>query len=115
MTAYNFRATPFVSFNRKDDMQGEFVNHVFGLIRVALNQLFVPSFEGQVRAALAGWGASVVPELLAREHIAAGRLVNIAPGKVLPIQLFWHCWNLESDVLDALTNALLATAKLSLT
>ncbi|MEN9670083.1 MAG: hypothetical protein RL018_360 [Pseudomonadota bacterium] len=114
MTAYNFRATPFVAFNRKDDMQGEFVNHVFGLKRVALNQLFVPSSEGQVRAALAGWGASVVPELLAREHIAAGRLVNIAPNKVLPIQLYWHCWNLESDVLDAMTSALLDAATVSL-
>jgi LysR family transcriptional regulator, chromosome initiation inhibitor len=115
MTAYNFRATPFVAFNRKDDMQGEFVNHVFGLKRVALNQLFVPSSEGQVRAALAGWGASVVPELIAREHIAAGKLVNIAPNKALPIQLYWHCWNLESDVLDALTAALLASAQLTLT
>jgi LysR family transcriptional regulator, chromosome initiation inhibitor len=110
MTAYNFRTTPFVAFNRKDDMQGEFVNHVFGLKRVALNQLFVPSSEGQVRAALAGWGASVVPELIAREHIAAGRLVNIAPKHFLPIQLYWHCWNLESDVLDALTAALTAAA-----
>jgi LysR family transcriptional regulator (chromosome initiation inhibitor) len=114
MTAYNFRTTPFVAFNRKDDMQGEFVNHVFGLKRVALNQVFVPSSEGQVRAALAGWGACVVPELIAREHIAAGRLVNIAPKHALPIQLYWHCWNLESDVLDALTTALLHEAAVSL-
>jgi LysR family transcriptional regulator, chromosome initiation inhibitor len=110
MTAYNFRTTPFIAFNRKDDMQGEFVNHVFSLKRVALNQLFVPSSEGQVRAVLAGWGSSVVPELIAREHIAAGRLVNIAPKHTLPIQLYWHCWNLESDVLDALTAALTAAA-----
>ncbi len=115
MNAYNFRSTPFVSFNRKDDMQSEFVSQVFGLKRVALNQLFVPSSEGQVRAAMAGWGASVVPEQLAREHIAAGRLVNIAPKHVLPIQLYWHCWNLTSDVLDALSKALLDAAALSLT
>jgi LysR family transcriptional regulator (chromosome initiation inhibitor) len=114
MTAYNFRATPFVAFNRKDDMQGEFVNHAFGLKRVALNQVFVPSSEGQVRAAMASWGACVVPELIAKEHIAAGRLVNIAAKHTLPIQLYWHCWNLESDVLDALTQALLSAAKLSL-
>jgi LysR family transcriptional regulator (chromosome initiation inhibitor) len=24
----------------------------------------------------------------------------------LPIQLFWHCWNLQSDVLDQLSAAL---------
>ncbi len=114
MTAYNFRATPFVAFNRKDDTHSEFVNQVFGLKRVALNHLFVPSSEGQMCAVLSGWGASVVPELLAREYIATGRLVNIAPNKVLPIQLYWHCWNLESDVLDALTAALLSSAQLTL-
>jgi LysR family transcriptional regulator (chromosome initiation inhibitor) len=115
MTAYNFRSTPFVAFNRKDDMQCEFVSKAFGLKRVALNQIFVPSSEGQVRAALAGWGVSVVPEQLAREHIAAGRLVNLAPKHALQIGLYWHCWNLESDVLDALTSALLGAAALSLT
>ena len=37
-------------------------------------------------------------------------LVNLAPGHSLPIQLYWHCWNLESAVLDALSGALTATA-----
>ena len=54
LTAHNFREIPFVTFNRKDDMQSEFVGKAFGLKRVMLNQLFVPSSEGQVRAVLAG-------------------------------------------------------------
>jgi hypothetical protein len=48
-----------------------------------------------VRAVLAGWGASVLPGLLVKELIHAGQLVDLAPGHVLPIQLYWHCWNLE--------------------
>jgi LysR family transcriptional regulator, chromosome initiation inhibitor len=107
---HNFREVPFVAFNRKDDMQSEFVGKAFGLKRVALNQLFVPSSEGQVRAVLAGWGVSIVPELLARGLLEQGLLVNIAPSHVLPIQLYWHCWNLESEVLDALTAALTRAA-----
>jgi len=110
LTAHNFRDIPFVAFNRKDDMQSEFVGKAFGLKRVTLNQLFVPSSEGQVRAVLAGWGASVVPELLARGLLEQGLLVNIAPSYALPIQLYWHCWNLESEVLDALTAALTQAA-----
>ena len=106
LTAHNFRSIPFVAFNRKDDMQTEFVSKAFGLKRVTLNQLFVPSSEGQVRAVLAGWGVSVVPRLLAAELIADGQLLNISPDFALPIQLYWHCWNLESDVLDALSSAL---------
>jgi LysR family transcriptional regulator, chromosome initiation inhibitor len=110
LTPHNFRATPFVAFNRKDDMQAEFVGRAFGLKRVSLQQLFVPSSEGQVRAVLAGWGASVVPELLVRGLLAQGRLVDIAPGRTVPVQLYWHCWNLESAVLDQLTAALTQAA-----
>lgn len=114
LTPHNFREAPFVAFNRKDDMQSEFVAKAFGLRRLSLSQLFVPSSEGQVRAVLAGWGASVVPELLVRGLIAQGELVNLAPQAALPIQLYWHCWNLQSEVLDQLSAALTAAAAAAL-
>ena len=115
LTPHNFRDVPFIAFNRKDDGQAEFVTKAFGLRRVTLSQLFVPSSEGQVRAVLAGWGVSVVPELLARGLLQQGALVNVAAQHALPIQLYWHCWNLESDVLDALTGALTGAAAAALT
>jgi LysR family transcriptional regulator (chromosome initiation inhibitor) len=115
LTQHNFRELPFIAFNRKDDMQSEFVGKAFGLKRVSLNQLFVPSSEGQVRAVLAGWGVSVVPELLARGLVAQGQLLNIAPQATLPIQLYWHCWNLASEVLDQLSAALTQAAEQALT
>ena len=91
-------------------MQAEFVTRTFGLKRVSLSRVFVPSSEGQVRAVAAGWGVSVVPELLARPWLQQGRLVDLAPGHTLPIQLYWHSWNLESEVLDALADALTSAA-----
>jgi LysR family transcriptional regulator (chromosome initiation inhibitor) len=114
LTPHNFRDTPFVAFNRKDDMQADFVGKAFGLKRVSLHQLFVPSSEGQVRAVLAGWGVSVVPELLVRGLIAQGELVNVAPAASVPVQLYWHCWNLESAVLDQLSAALTQAARTAL-
>ncbi len=114
MTAHNFRSLPFVAFNRKDDMQTEFVAKAFGLKRVTLSQMFVPSSEAQVRAVLQGWGVSVVPQLLVQPLIDAGRLVNVAPDHSLAVQLYWHCWNLESEVLDSLTAALMQAAAMQL-
>lgn len=111
LTPRNFRDLPFVAFNRKDDMQVEFVARAVGLKRVALQQVFVPSSEGQVRAVLAGWGVSVVPELLTRGLLAQGQLVNVAPKTSVPVQLYWHCWNLESALLDQLTTALTDAAR----
>ena len=107
LTAHNFREVPFLSFNRKDDMAAEFVARTFGLKRVALNHLFVPSTEGQLHAVKAGWAVGVLPELLVRPALAARDIVDVSPGHTLPIQLYWHCWNLESEVLEALTQALI--------
>ena len=115
LTAHNFRSVPFIAFNRKDDMQTEFVGKAFGLKRVMLNQVFVPSSEGQVRAVLAGWGVSVVPRLLAAGLLQQGVLVNVAPACAVKVQLYWHCWNLQSEVLDALTTAISDAAVQSLT
>jgi LysR family transcriptional regulator (chromosome initiation inhibitor) len=114
LTQYNFRDVPFIAFNRKDELPVDFVSKAFGLKRVTLNQLFVPSSEGMVRAVLSGWGVSVVPRLLAQGLIDQNQLVNVAPSYTLPIQLYWHCWNLESEVLDALTAALKQSAAQSL-
>ncbi len=114
LTPHNFRSMPFIAFNRKDDLQAEFIGSAFGLKHVALSQLYVPSSEGQVRAVMAGWGVSVVPELQVRDYLRDGRLVNIAPGQTLPVELFWHCWKLDSVVLDALTDALTTAATTAL-
>ena len=114
LTAHNFREVSYLSFNRKDDMAAEFVARAFGLKRVALNHLFVPSSEGQLHAVKAGWAVGVLPELMVRTGLADGSLVDMAPGRVLPIQLYWHCWNLESEVLDSLTQALTEAAERTL-
>ena len=63
---HNFRAVPFIAFNRKDAMQGVFVSKAFGLKDAQLDKVFVPSSEGQVQALRAGWGAAVLQE--ERQH-----------------------------------------------
>ncbi|WP_312836094.1 LysR family transcriptional regulator ArgP [Comamonas sp.] len=110
----NFKHLPFLSYNRKDDMQRVFVARAMGLKTVGLHQLYVPNSEAQVRAVAAGWGVGVVPELLARPYLADGRLVNVAEAQVLRVDLFWHCWNLQSALLSALSDAMVHSAKGSL-
>jgi LysR family transcriptional regulator (chromosome initiation inhibitor) len=114
LNAHNFRQIPFIAFNRKDDLQAEFVARALGLRRVGLGRRFVPSSEGQVRAVLAGWGASVVPQIQVEGLLARGELVNLAPQWSLPVRLYWHCWNLDSAVIDQLTQALALGAKTAL-
>jgi LysR family transcriptional regulator (chromosome initiation inhibitor) len=41
--------------------------------------------------------------------------VNLAPSLSLPVNLYWHCWNLDSEVIDRLTHALTEAANRQLT
>lgn len=109
------RQIPFIAFNRKDDLQADFVRRAFNVKQTNLRQCFVPSSEGQLRAVLAGWGASVVPELLVRRLLESGQLANLAPAAALPVNLYWHCWNLDSRLLDELTRAITTAAVNALT
>jgi LysR family transcriptional regulator (chromosome initiation inhibitor) len=52
--------------------------------------------------------------MLVRDLLHSGQLVNLAPLITLPVSLYWHCWNLDSDVIDRMTRALEAAAQQSL-
>ncbi len=110
LTTHSVRQLPFIAFNRKDDLQSEFVCRALKLRQINLRHRFVPSSEGQVRAVLAGWGASVVPELLVHPLIANGTLVSLCPQFHLAVVLYWHCWNLDSTVLNTLSKAIIDAA-----
>ena len=95
----------FLAFNRKDDLQTRFVRKACGLKNPGLQQNFLPSAHGRVRAALQGWGATVVPLLQVKDLLKSGALRDLAPKVRLPVALYWHCWKLESALLQALTAA----------
>jgi LysR family transcriptional regulator (chromosome initiation inhibitor) len=102
----------FVSHSRKDHLPEQLMSGWLGLRVTRLNQVFVPSSQGMVRAVCKGWGLSVLPRLLVADELARGELVDLLPGHSLPVALYWHCWNFPSGLVDRLTQALsMAAAK----
>lgn len=115
----NFAQTPFLVFNRKDDMQAQWVSRAFGVRSPRLRERFVPSSEAYVRAAVMGWGVGVATELQVRAHVARGELQVLHPEVRLPIALHWHQWKLgderrpvaRASLLDRIGRALAAGAR----
>ncbi|MDR7279189.1 LysR family transcriptional regulator ArgP [Catenuloplanes atrovinosus] len=95
---------PMVRFNRKDLLQHRFAREVSGrdLDPPAHCVPASSAFDTAVRLGL-GWG--LLQERSAAEDVAAGRLIDLAPGRYVDVPLYWQCWRLESAVLDALTTA----------
>ena len=115
----NFAQVPFLVFNRKDDMQAQWVSRAFGVRSPRLRERFVPSSDAYVRAAVMGWGVGVAPELQVRPHVERGELQVLHPDVRLPIALHWHQWRLgderrpvaRASLLDRIGQALVAGAR----
>ena len=111
---HNFRLPSFVAFNRKDGLPMQFMAQALGLRSIHLHQVFVPSCQGMVSAVQAGWGVAVLPRLLVDHALQQGQLIDLMPGHSLRLPLYWHCWNLPSELLDRLSAALQEAAAAAL-
>lgn len=96
-------------FDRKDALQARFLR---GLTRRTLHppQHHMPSTHGFIHAALQGIGWGMNPEQLVAPLLARGELVELMPGKVLEVPLFWQHWRLDSPVMRLLTDSVGAAA-----
>ena len=100
---------PMVIFNAKDVLQHRLIRKVTRR-RMDPPTHAVPApgaFHQAVRIGL-GWG--MIEDEIAEPELAAGRLVDVAPGKYIEVPLYWQHWKLESPILDALTAAVLRAA-----
>jgi len=100
---------PSFRFDGRDDLQALWVRR---LLRrdVALPAHRVPSTQGSLDAALAGVGWGMNPEGLVRAHLDEGRLVELAPGRVVDVALYWQSARLPVPALERLGRAVAATA-----
>lgn len=103
-------AAPCSIFNAKDRLQERFLRQLTRR-RVQPPQHRVPSTHGFVHAALHGLGWGMNPQALVAPLLASGDLVELVPGRVLDVPLYWQHWRLEAEVLRALTRAVQAAAR----
>jgi LysR family transcriptional regulator (chromosome initiation inhibitor) len=101
--------TPSLQFDARDDLQAKWVRR---LLRrdVQLLAHRVPSTQPSVDAAIAGVGWGMTPEPLVREQVRAGRLVELVPGLVIDVPLYWQSARLPVPALERLGHAVAATA-----
>ncbi len=108
---------PAVIFNRADEVHHQFLRGLpstaasFDRITRSLPLHYIPSSERFVDVVAQGLAYGMIPLPQARQHLADGRLVDLAPGRAVPIRLYWHCWGLRTRLLDALTHHVVSHAQ----
>ncbi|MFW5489494.1 MAG: LysR family transcriptional regulator ArgP [Desulfovibrio sp.] len=97
---------PLLCFNRRDKVHEPLFDIMYNGKQPDSPCHYVPSIEGHVGLVLAGAGYGMVPDQHSQPHLRSGRLIDLAPEHAQCIGLYWHCWNLESDLLKRFTNEL---------
>lgn len=104
-------AAPLINFDRRDELQAGFLRSrgVSGTPPIH----FVPAsseFASAVRLGL-GWG--MLPDFQVGDALEAGALIELVPGSAVTVPLYWQQWNLRSELLDVVADAVASAAEQS--
>lgn len=58
-----------------------------------------------------GMACGMIPDQQSQLLLDSGQVIDITPGYFLEVPLYWHVWNLKSELYRKLTTALRDTAE----
>jgi LysR family transcriptional regulator (chromosome initiation inhibitor) len=103
---------PRVDFDRRDDLQAEYLR-LIGTDAAEPPRHYVPASNDFATAVKLGLGWGLLPGFQSDEELADGRLVPLG-GPPIDVPLYWQQWNLGSPLLDAIAEGITAEARRAL-
>lgn len=113
VTAETLARAPSLVFDRNDRLQDRWVRRLLRR-EVALPAHRLPAPQAFVEAVLGGLGWGMNPVPLVQAHLEAGRLVELVPGRMMDLPLYWQAARLPLPELDRLSRAVLQVAQAAL-
>ena len=104
---------PMVNFDRRDDLQHRFLRGIGGRA-TDVPRHHIPTSADFARAVVLGLGWGLLPEQQCLTELGDGRLVELVPGHPIDVVLYWQRWNIASQLLDQVTDAVGRVAAASL-
>lgn len=102
---------PAIIFNRKDELHQKLFLRAFGEVPEPMPTSYIPSSEKFTDAIVLGLGYGMLPLQQSLPFVRTGQLADLAPGNYVPVELYWHCWNLKSKLLEKFTQQLVRGGK----
>ena len=105
-------SVPLVDFDRRDDLQREFLA-ASGIDPEVPPRHYVPASHDFATAIKLGLGWGMLPAFQSHDELDTGGLVRLG-GAPIDVPLHWQQWNLRSPLLDAIAEELHTEAARSL-
>jgi len=113
VTAAALVAAPSLRFNRKDQLQTQWVRAVCRR-NVDIPSHWMASTQAFTDASVAGIGWGMNQQAMVASHLRDGSLVELVPGRLLSVPLFWQHTRLQMPMLARLTKAVIAASRAAL-
>jgi LysR family transcriptional regulator (chromosome initiation inhibitor) len=105
------RRAPAIIFDRQDELHHKLLYQALEEVPAAIPTNYVPSVEKFAEFIALGLAYGMLPDQQSTPLIGTGQMVDLSPDCHVPVKLYWHCWNLKSDLLKKLTQQLISQAK----
>jgi LysR family transcriptional regulator (chromosome initiation inhibitor) len=105
-------AAPRVDFDRRDDLQSEYLRRL-GADGAEPPRHYVPASNDFATAVKLGLGWGLLPGFQSDAELVRGELVRLG-GPPVDVPLYWQQWNLGSPLLDAIADGITREARSAL-
>ncbi len=111
LTLEGVQRAPALIFDRHDELLHKLLYQTFEEIPDPIPAHYLPSVEKYAEFIALGHAYGTLPDQQSRSLVGTGQMIDLSPNCHEPVKLYWHCWNLKSDVLANLTRNLISKAK----
>ncbi|MEX0153315.1 LysR family transcriptional regulator ArgP [Microbacterium sp. LMI1-1-1.1] len=109
VTSATLAAAPLVDFDRRDDLQTQWLR-ARGVAVEAPPRHRVPASQDFAAAVVLGLGWGLLPVFQSEPHLDDGVLVRLG-GDPVDVPLYWQQWNLTSPLLDEVADELVTEGR----
>lgn len=114
MSITSVLAAPAILFDRKDTLHDQYLTQLFGVKVGQYTRHYLPSFTALLDGICAGLGYGLIPHQQIAHLLAAGQLVELTPDCKMTVPLYWHHWQKELPLAQAMTQTITAHARKTL-
>ncbi len=101
---------PCIEFNAKDELQRSYLKQHFDC-DYQIPKHRIPSTESYLDFIVRGWAWGMVPDAQSDQLRKKGLVEELIPGNTLETPLYWHIWNLRTQLHRDLTDQLCRKAE----
>lgn len=114
VTRAGFLKAPVAEFSNKDQLQNRYLADFFQIGPHDYPRHRVPSSISFCEMVRRGLACGMIPDQQISALFADEDVVDMTPGKNLAVPLYWQVWNLRSELIRELTDALVKAASVAL-